>query len=98
MLSAVPPELLIRAVKRGRAASAGKPDPFHRVPRSKPSADLINEPEKRGIGFVLRREGRLVMGGVSLAHTRLSVLETQSILKRRTFFSLPGRIKIAIGS
>ena len=38
------------------------------------------------------------MGGVSLAHTRLSVLRGKSILKRRTFFRSPVELKLRLGA
>ena len=97
MLSAVPPERLVRASKGRRRASARGPDAFDRIAGPKPPFDLVFAFQEAGVRFVPRRFRRLVIGVGFLAHTLVIGFGDQKYSQRANFFSPHGSARSEIG-
>ena len=86
MHSAVPPERRIRALEWGRGALTRLPNALDRVASPQPRCDLLFALHKTGIRLATRSLHRPTIELGILAHNRLSVLRTKSILESRAFF------------
>jgi len=85
MHSAVPPERLIRALEWGRGASTSVPNALDRVASPQPRRDLLLALHKTGVRLAIWSLHRPITDVGILAHTPLSVLETQSMFGQRIF-------------